>query len=129
MKNFLCILFFLCLNQLSYSQAGNNITDNVVFEYEAVQTKPQYPGGTNEFMKFVMKNFQTEELEGLSGIVKVSMVIDVDGSVKDVKILQDIGGSSAAEAKRVVGKLLKWAPAKNNGQAVKVKYEFPITIQ
>lgn len=129
MRCFLYLCVFLCFNQVVYSQNENNNTDTFVFEYDTVQTKPQYPGGTNEFIKFVMKNFQTEELEGLSGIIKVSMIIDIDGSIKDIKILQDIGGSSAAEAKRVIGKLMKWTPAKNNGVAVKVKYEFPITIQ
>ncbi len=126
MKYTFYILFLLFLNQLAYSQEGNN---NMVFEYENVQIKPQYPGGRSEFMKFVMKNYQTEELEGLSGIVMVSMVIELDGTIKDVKVLKDIGGNSAAEAKRVVGKLQKWTPAKNNGQPVRVKYEFPITIQ
>ena len=112
----------------THAQASGNITNNLPYEYEMVQTKPQYPGGNAEFMKFVTKNFQTEELEGLSGIIKVSFVIETDGSIKQIKILKDIGGSSASEAKRVVGLLSKWSPGVHNGEKVSVKFEFPITI-
>ena len=112
----------------THAQASGNITSKIPYEYEMVQTKPQYPGGNVEFMKFVTKNFQTEELEGLSGIIKVSFVIETDGSIKQIKILKDIGGSSASEAKRVVGLLSKWSPAVHNGEKVSVKFEFPITI-
>ena len=94
-----------------------------------VQTKPQYPGGNAEFMKFVTKNFQTEELEGLSGIIKVSFVIETDGSIKQIKILKDIGGSSASESKRVVGLLSKWSVGQMNGTPVRVRYSLPVTIR
>ena len=112
----------------THAQASGNITSKLPYEYEMVQTKPQYPGGNAEFMKFVTKNFQTEELEGLSGIIKVSFVIETDGSIKQIKILKDIGGSSASEAKRVVSLLSKWSPGIHNGEKVSVKFEFPITI-
>ena len=124
------LILFLAFNTYvnAQAQASESATKSLPYEYEIVQNKPQYPGGNNEFMKFIMKNFQTEELEGLSGVIKASFVIDTDGSIKQIKILKDIGGGTASEAKRVINQMPKWSPATHNGEKVSVRFEFPITI-
>lgn len=128
MKQILIMFFAINVYVNAQAQATENATKNIPYEYEIVQTKPQFPGGNNEFMKFIMKNFQTEELEGLSGVIKASFVVEADGSIKQIKILQDIGGASAAEAKRAINQMPKWIPATHNGEKVSVRFEFPITI-
>lgn len=97
--------------------------------YDDAGVKPLFPGGNNEFMKYIAKNFTAPEEGGYSGVVKVSFVIEMDGSIGDVKVIKDIGGGIGDEAKRVVLKSPKWTPGQNMGEVVRVLYELPITIR
>lgn len=97
--------------------------------YEVVENQPLYPGGINEFIKFIGKNYRVPEVEGLNGVVKVSFVIETNGSVTDVKIVNDLGYGSGEEAKRVVQMSPKWTPGDQEGKAVRVLYTLPIKIR
>ncbi|WP_395057402.1 energy transducer TonB [Flavobacterium sp.] len=113
------------------SQTATRQKSEIPVLYETVQTKPVFPGGINEFMKFVMKNYQapvTEEEEVATGVLEVSIVIDVDGSISKVNIIKEVG-NAGKEVKRVLTKCPKWTPGSQNGINVPVVYNFPITIK
>lgn len=99
-------------------------------KYEIVEVKPLFPGGISEFMRFVMKNYQVpeEDEEVATGVVQVSIVIDIDGSVSQINIIKDVG-NAGKEVKRVLAKCPKWTPGRQNGANVPVEYNFPITIK
>lgn len=123
------ILSFLCIN-LVFSNKIDKIVE-VPIPFESVEVKPMFPGGINEFMKFVMKNYQVPEEEDggiATGVVQVSIIIDADGSVSKIDILKDVG-SAGKEIKRVLSKCPKWTPGRQKGQNVPVVYNFPITIK
>lgn len=123
------ILSFLCINLVFSNKIDKNAEAPIPFE--SVEVKPMFPGGINEFMKFVMKNYQAPEEEeggGATGVVQVSMIIDTDGSVSKIDILKDVG-SVGKEIKRVLSKCPKWTPGRQKGQNVPVIYNFPITIR
>ena len=129
MKRILLIAVFF-VTQFGFSQATLNVANkNLPIPFEEVENRPMYPGGLNEFIKFVGKNFQVPEVEGLGGVVKVSFVIETNGMVTDVKVLNDLGHGTGAEAKRVVLLSPKWTPGDQEGKAVRVVYTLPITIQ
>lgn len=98
--------------------------------YETVQTKPVFPGGLSEFMTFVIKNYQvpSEEEEVITGVLEVSIIIDTNGSVSKVTILKEVG-NAGKEVKRILAKCPKWKPGMQNGVAVSVIYNFPVTIR
>ena len=85
-----------------------------------------------------LMNFIRDELEypraavniGIIGTVMMRFVVDVDGKVKDIKILRDLGGGCGEEAKRVLGLLndkeMTWIPGNQNGRAVPVLYTLPV---
>lgn len=101
------------------------------FQYDAVEVKPLFPGGINEFMKFVMKNYQVPEDEdgsGATGVLQVSIVIGIDGSIAQVNIIKEVG-NAGKEVKRVLSKCPKWTPGRQGGVNVPVVYNFPITIK
>ena len=98
-------------------------------DYNVVELQPEYPGGNNEFIKYIGKNFVTPEVEGLSGILKVSFVIEINGKIGDIKIINDLGSGTAEEAKRVLSKSLPWIPGQQDGKPVRVLFNLPITIR
>jgi TonB family protein len=95
---------------------------------DEVDVKPEYPGGIMEFNKFIAKNFSAPEKEGLNGKVVVAFIIEMDGNISNISVVQGIGYGSREEAVRVVKESKKWIPAQKEGKPVRVVFRFPITI-
>jgi Uncharacterized protein conserved in bacteria (DUF2059)/Gram-negative bacterial TonB protein C-terminal len=105
-----------------------NSSDNTVYNTAGIDVKPEFPGGIDEFTRYVAKNFNTPNVAGLKGKVFVSFVIEKDGSLTDIKILRDIGYGTGKEAVRVLELSPKWLPGEQNGQKVRCTYSLPISI-
>jgi protein TonB len=103
--------------------------DNNIYNTAGIEVKPDFPGGLDKFYKFIGKNFQTPEEEGLSGKIFVTFVVEKDGSLTDIKVLRDIGYGTGKEAIRVLKSCPRWNPGEQNGKKVRVLYSLPITIQ
>ena len=58
----------------------------------------------------------------------MSFVVEVDGSITDVKVLRDIGGGCGEAAVRVVKSMPKWNPAKQNGEYVRMLMILPFSF-
>lgn len=129
MKTFLILLFSLFTFQLIDAQEQTSQAQDTIYDLKVVDIKPEYPDGVEAFYQFIAKNFKTPEEEGLNGKILTTFVIEIDGSISDVKVLQDIGYGSGAEVIKVLSMSKKWIPAKLNGIPVRVLYQFPITIQ
>ena len=124
-KNYTILFFILIVTNIVVGQSSK--TEPI--SYEKVQIKPEFPSGIGEFMFFFVKNYQVPEDEEFSGTANVSIVIQVDGKVTNIKIINDVGFAISQEIKRVLSKCPKWKPASQDGNNVAVIYNFPIKIQ
>ncbi len=82
---------------------------------------------TNEKIFWYLKNrleYPDKALQNsIQGTVVVSFVVERDGSITDVKALNDIGGDCAKEAVRLVKQLPKFKPGLNaKGEPIRVQY-------
>lgn len=112
------------LNEESSYSDGNSINDRE-------EVMPEFPGGPQALMDYLKANVifpKIAEEEGIQGKVVVSYVIDVDGSVSDVQVVQSVHPALDKEAMRVVKNMPKWIPGKQDGKAVQVKYSLPINF-
>ena len=118
--------------ELSVEPVGNGDVveeDNSIYNTAGIEVKPDFPGGIEKFYKFVGKNYQVPEEEGLKGKVFVSFVVEKDGSLTDIKVIRDIGYGTGKEAIRVLRSCPRWNPGEQNGKKVRVLYSLPINIQ
>ena len=92
---------------------------------------PEFPGGMAKFYSYVGNNFQRPELDVERTLkVYVSFVIERDGSITDIKVLNDPGYGLGKEAIRVLKSIkAKWTPGILNGKTVRTAYNLPITIK
>ena len=101
--------------------------------FGSVEEKPTFNGGdANDFAKWVNQNIQyptVAQEKGVEGRVVLGFVVDENGQVKDVKVLKGVDPALDAEAVRVVSASPKWAAGKQNGQAAKVSYTFPVVFK
>ncbi|QEH40717.1 energy transducer TonB [Chitinophaga sp. XS-30] len=95
-----------------------------------VEQPPTFPGGDAALAKYLSNNIRYPHLateNGISGTVFVSFVVDSEGQIKDVKTVgAKKGGGLEDEAMRVVKKMPKWKPGKQNGRQVSVQFNLPI---
>ena len=129
MKNFLLLAIAFFSFQLINAQEQTSQPRDTIYDFKEVDVKPEYPDGVEAFYKFIAKNFKVPEEEGLNGKIITTFVIEIDGSITDIKVLQDIGYGSGAEVLKVLTMSKKWIPAKLNDIPVRVLYQFPITIR
>lgn len=102
--------------------------NNVVHE----EVMPSFPGGHEALMKYLSDNVVVPtyaEENGIQGKVVVSYVVDRDGSITDVQVVQSAHPVLDNEAIRVVKNMPKWIPGKQDGKDVSVKFSIPITFR
>ena len=97
-----------------------------------VEQKPSFPGGDAAMMKWLGENISypaAASEEGVEGRVTVQFIVEKDGSVSNVQVVRGKHPALDAEAVRVVKKMPKWTPGRNNGQPVRVTYNLPVTFR
>ena len=104
--------------------------ENKVFD--VVEQMPSFPGGPQALMEYLSNNVKypvVAQENGVQGRVVVSFVVERDGSITDVKVVRSVDPSLDKEAVRVVKSMPRWIPGKQNGQAVRVKYNVPVAFR
>ena len=100
--------------------------------FTVVEQMPMFPGGDGALMGYLRDNihYPTVAAEnGVQGRVVVGFVVERDGSITGVNILRGVDPSLDREAMRVVKSMPKWTPGKQNGSAVRVKYQVPVSFR
>ena len=125
---------FLEMTNKNDNEAPYAFIDLSKFETEIpiftlVEDMPQYPGGDEARIKFLIDNMrypQTAKDNGIQGTVYITFIVETDGSVSNVKVLRGMGSGLEEEAMRVVNLMPKWTPGTQSGKAVRVQYNMPI---
>ena len=100
--------------------------------FEAVEQMPTFPGGETALYKFLSDNIvypAAAAEEGVSGRVVVRFVVTKTGAVEQVTIARGKHPALDKEAMRVVKKLPKFIPGKQNGETVNVWYTLPVNFR
>ena len=107
------------------------VVDDEVFL--VAETMPSFMDGTIEtFRAWVMQNVKFPQIaleNNIHGRVVLSFVIDKDGRLTNVEVLQAPDRSLAEEAVRVLNKSPKWSPGKQRNQTVRVKFTLPVDFR
>lgn len=100
--------------------------------YEVVEKMPSFPGGNGALMNWLASNISYPAVaaeNGIEGRVIVSFVVERDGSITDVHTVRSVDPSLDREAESVVGRMPRWTPGFQDGEAVRVKYNVPVTFR
>ncbi|MBR3521220.1 MAG: TonB family protein [Prevotella sp.] len=100
--------------------------------YDIVDTPPTYPGGKEELISYLEKNLKYPFLaaeEGIQGKVSVSFVVEKDGSVNDVKVIDGVHPLLDKEAIRVVSSMSNWTPGRKSNQIVRTRFIMPVSFK
>lgn len=107
------------------------VIDDTVFLI--AETMPSFQNGDlDTFRTWVMQNVKFPQValdNNIHGRVVLSFVIDKDGRLTNIEVLQSPDRSLSEEAIRVLNKSPRWSPGKQRSQAVRVKYTLPVDFR
>lgn len=61
--------------------------------------------------------------------VLVNFVVDKDGTISHIELMQSGGSDFDNEVKRVMAKMPHWKPGRQNGRSIAVYYKLPVVFQ
>lgn len=100
--------------------------------FVAVEQAAEFPGGQGALMKWLSNNIrypESAQQNDIQGRVIVKFVVEKDGSIGAATILKGVDKDLDREALRVVKRMPKWQPGKNNGVAVRSYFNLPVTFK
>lgn len=114
---------------------GTGVVENIKAEVKEeivsfVEIMPEFPGGEKALRKFLLNNVHYPTLaseSAVSGTVFVKFVVFKNGEIGNVVVEGAKKGAGLEdEAIRVVKKMPKWKPGRQNGENVSVYFNLPI---
>lgn len=116
-------------NPDDYKQVVETTTPETEKVYTWVQVKPSFPGGEEARLKWLRENLEYPQqavADEIQGLVQVGFVVEKDGSITNVKVVQSAHSTLDREAIRLVKAMPKWIPGKQNGNTVRAYFTQPI---
>lgn len=109
----------------------NGISSGETSISDWVEKMPEFKGGFEALQKYISEHLQYPSLareNGISGRVMLKFMVDVDGSIKQVSLMNThpIGWGCDEEAIRVITSMPAWQAGEQNGKKVPVFYVMPI---
>ena len=106
-----------------------NGDDNV---FVVVEKQPEFPGGVEALMSYLGDNIKYPEeahKNGIEGRVIANFIVNKDGSISDVNVVQGLDPLLDAEAVRVLSLMPIWKPGTQRGEAVNVRFTIPVVFR
>ena len=120
---------------MAFSQNGGAAAQATVASdgqvHDKVEQPPRFPGGYEALERWKEQHivYPEEAIErGAQGQVVVRFVILNTGEVADAEILRSIDPALDKEALRLVSSMPKWTPGMQDGNAVSVRWDEPVTF-
>lgn len=98
-------------------------------DLRVVEDLPQFPGGAVEFMKWLTKNLKyppNAQNRKVQGRVMAQFVINKDGSISDLELVEKLDPWCDREALRVLRMMPKWEPGVMDAKPCRTLVAIPI---
>ena len=101
-------------------------------DIRVVEDLPQFPGGAVEFMKWLTRNLKypsNAQQRKVQGRVVAQFIVNTDGSISDLKLVEFLDAQCDREALRVLRMMPKWQPGVMNAKPCRTKVCIPIVFK
>ncbi|MDB4533478.1 energy transducer TonB [Vicingaceae bacterium] len=106
--------------------------DYTIYSNNQIRKKPRivFSDSLENISSFIYKNLKYPEGTlrlNITGVVKLSFVVEPTGRITNIKALKDVGGGATSEAIRLL-KLTRWQAGKIDDKKVRVIKEFVVNF-
>lgn len=100
-----------------------------IFLNNEVDIQPKLMYGENAMYRFMSRNFKFPKDESPVIEIICSFIVEIDGTISDIKVINNVPESYQKEVIRVMNKFDEpWYPAVKNKMQVRCQYILPIKI-
>jgi protein TonB len=123
-------LFILIAISSMLKAAAQSVSYQNTPIFEHADTMPEYKGGMDNFYERLgrIRYLFLDRVYGCQGRATLMMVVEPDGSLSNLKVVNGISPQQDEEILRVVKRLKKWKPGTQNGKPVRVLCSVPINF-
>lgn len=111
---------------------GMNTEISNPLHFRVVEDIPQFPGGANEFIKWLTKNLRypsQAQKQKIEGKVMVQFIVEIDGSISNLEVVKSVAPALDMEAMRVMKKMPQWKPGMQNNEPCRTMVCIPIVFK
>jgi TonB family protein len=97
--------------------------------FDVVDTPASPVGGFEAWSRHLSENLTyptSARMKGIQGTVLVSFIVNTDGTIEGIELVQGIGGGCDEEAIRIIKSSPSWTPGMIKGKAVRTRMKIPI---
>lgn len=132
MKSLICLLIFTLT---SFAQTNTDYAKNLnhtvsgekVYLESEVDIKPKLMYGENAMQRFIARNLKQDIKEPLVPKIVCSFIVEIDGTISDIKVLNSVSAHYKTQAIKVFNKFDEpWYPAVKNNKQVRCQYVYTI---
>ncbi|MFA6058176.1 MAG: energy transducer TonB [Taibaiella sp.] len=123
-------LFLLFGAGISFAQESKNKIPREILTI--VEQVPEFPGGPAALNAFLAKNLRypkSASKNNIEGRVIARFVVETDGSIGNPEIINSVSLDCDKETLRVINKMPRWNPGRQNGVAAAVYYTLPVSFK
>ncbi|NPD84384.1 hypothetical protein HNS38_06425 [Lentimicrobium sp. L6] len=94
------------------------------------KTKPFYKNKEVNVYKFISEYIKIPDAavkQGIKGEVEIAFIVEPSGRLSNFREIKGLGGGCTEEAYRLI-QMLKWEPAKANGEYVRSEYQITVNF-
>jgi len=106
--------------------------ENSAVFFDLVDTPPSPVGGFEAWKRHLSENLTyptSARMRGIQGTVLVSFIVNTDGSIEGIELVQGIGGGCDEEAIHIIKISPRWTPGMINGKAVRTRMKIPVSFK
>lgn len=124
--NMVMLLPFYCFSQSNrnnYKEVNPNKNNG---GFSLVDKWAMYPNGIegiNQYIKETIQYPNEAKSQKVEGKVIVEYVVESDGTIGEIKVIQSVHPLLDEEAKRIIKTMGRWKPAMQKGKPIKVAYQ------
>lgn len=128
MKQILLTLLFI-YTATAVAQKKDTLPENQIYSATGLDIKPNFPEGNKQYQAYVEENFKKSGLPlKNSAKVHTTFVIEKNGSLSDIKILNAPNPSIAEKLIEIMKNSPRWNPGKMSSKTVRVHYSIPLLL-
>ncbi len=110
-----------------------DVEGDIYIPYEPLsETKAKFIGGDKAMTNYLTKKLvypRAAQEEGIEGTVIVKFVVNKDGSIIDIEVVQSVHPILDKEAVRIIRTMHHWIPAKMGDRPIRTKQILPIKFK
>lgn len=106
--------------------------ENNPLNFRVVEELPEFPGGAVAFMQWLTKNLRyppSAQQRGVQGKVLAQFIVNTDGSISDIELLNHVDPSIDREALRVLRMMPRWKAGQQDAKPCRTQVCIPIVFK